>query len=138
MTKWFTIQKLYSRMYTTSCTNSHHDVTAFKVDARNICYAEAGIYPSTILQPVNGSKNLVLNWVIKIISLYVLFLFFFGFEKPSKEFLFFLLFGLDTYKHAQTKVLMYLPGQLFSKTTKKTLKFWENPRKMHFTAIHAT
>ena len=46
-------------MYTTSCTNSHHDVTAFKVDARNICYAEAGT--STILQPVNGSKNLVLN-----------------------------------------------------------------------------
>ena len=34
-----------------------------------------GIFPSTFLQLVNGSKNLILNWVMKL-SLFVFFVFF--------------------------------------------------------------
>ena len=32
MSKWFTIQKIYSKMVSASCTDTHHDVITFKVD----------------------------------------------------------------------------------------------------------
>ena len=63
---------------------------------------KSGIFPSTFLQLVNGSKNSILNWVMKL-NLFVFFLVCF-FKHPWKIFyfihLFFLIFGLDTYKHA--------------------------------------
>ena len=31
MTKWYTIQKIRSKMYSTSCVNTHHDATTFEV-----------------------------------------------------------------------------------------------------------
>ena len=62
----------------------------------------SGIFPSTFLQPLNSSKNSILNGVTKLNLL--MFFFFFVFETPLKDShsirLFFLLFGLDTYKHA--------------------------------------
>ena len=30
------------------------------------CFLRAGIFPSTFLQPVNSSKNWILNWVMKL------------------------------------------------------------------------
>ena len=31
-TKWFAIQNAYLKMYCSSCTHTHHDVTTFVVD----------------------------------------------------------------------------------------------------------
>ena len=61
-----------------------------------------GIFRSTFLQQVNGSKNSILNWVMKL-NLFMCF-FFLLFLKHSWQIchsirLFFLLFDLDTYKH---------------------------------------
>ena len=32
ISKWFTAQKIYSKMFSTSCTNIDHDVIASKID----------------------------------------------------------------------------------------------------------
>ena len=52
----------------------------------------------SFLQPVNGSKNSILNWVMKLNLFSFLF-----WKHPWKIFhsilVFFLLFGFDTYKH---------------------------------------
>ena len=90
----------------------------------------SGIFPNTFPQLVNGSKNSILNWVIKLNH----FLFFCLFlNYPWKIFhsihLLFLLFGLDTYKHAWRKVVcISLVNFSFP---------WDSkiPRKMHFPAI---
>ena len=59
------------------------------------------IFPSIFLQAVTGSKNSILNWIMKLNILMFFFCFLF-FEKPWKIFhsihLFLFLFGLDTYK----------------------------------------
>ena len=63
---------------------------------------KSGIFPSTFLQPVNGSKNSILNWVMKL-NLFMFFFLFVFFKHPWKIFYFihlFLMFALDTYKHA--------------------------------------
>ena len=69
-------------------------------------YILADIFPSTFLHPINGSKNSILNWLMKL-NLFMCFFFFFCFLKhcrPWKIFhsihLVFLFFGLVTYKHA--------------------------------------
>ena len=46
-----------------------------------------GIFPSTFLQPLNGSKNSILNGVTKLNLL--MFFFFFVFETPLKDFPFY-------------------------------------------------
>ena len=48
---------------------------------------KAGIFPNTFIQPVNGSKNSILNWVMEL-NLFMFLLFFF-FEKPLKYFPFY-------------------------------------------------
>ena len=66
---------------------------------------QAGIFPSTFLQPVDSSKNPVLNWVMNFNLLMSIFFL----KNPWKIFhyihLFFLLFGVDTYKHAWRQVV---------------------------------
>ena len=73
--------------------------------SRSIEWFLPGIFPSTFPQPVNGSKNSILNWVMKL-NLYMFFSSLF-LKHPWKNFwsicLFFLLFGLNTYKHAYRK-----------------------------------
>ena len=58
-------------------------------------------------------------------------------KHPCKIFysthLFFLLFGLDTYKHA-FEICTYLSSHFYSKTPYKTKNSEKNPRKMHFPA----
>ena len=44
-----------------------------------------GIFPSTFLQPVNGSKNSILNWVMKL-NLFMCTFFWKAFEKFSTLF----------------------------------------------------
>ena len=75
------------------------------VHENNVKYSEIVILPSAFLQPVNSTKNSILNQVMKLISS-TIFFFFFGFETGflflKKVFhsidLFFFLFGLYTYK----------------------------------------
>ena len=52
-----------------------------------------GIFSGTFLQPVNSTKNSILNWVMKL-SLFMCFFSFLFCKYPWK------LFGLDTYKQA--------------------------------------
>ena len=88
-----------------------------------------GIFPSPFLQLVNGSKNSIVNRVLKLI--YSCFFFSFLFLKnPWKIFfsvhLFFLLFG---YTHKIKMYSMFLSSQLFFKTLNKTLKSQKKSRK---------
>ena len=60
------------------------------------------IFPSIFLEQENGSKNSILNWVMKLnFFMFFLFLFLKHLWKISQSIhlFFFLLFGLDTYKH---------------------------------------
>ena len=71
--------------------------------SRSIEWFLPGIFPSTFPQPVNGSKNSILNWVMKL-NLYVFF-FFFVFEAPLKEFLtYFPLLLTLWFKYLQTRI----------------------------------
>ena len=67
------------------------------------------------------------------------FFFFFGFETPFKDFLFYSLILLTLwFRYLQTRIMescIYLSSQLFFETTLKTLKFQEKPRKIHFPTI---
>ena len=87
--------------------------------------SHSGIFSITFLQPVNGSKN-------SIFSCFFSFLFL---KHPLKIFhsihLFFLLFGLDTYKHIKDGC-MYLFSQIFFKTPNRTRKFQEKSKKNAF------
>ena len=81
--------------------------------------------PSTFLQPVNGSKSSILNWVMKL-SLFM-FCFCFCFEKPLKIFLsysaIFLLFLWFTYLQKRIKEsCMYLSSQLLFETLHRIIK----------------
>ena len=62
------------------------------------CGHPSGFFPSNSLQPVNGCKNSILNWVMKLNLLTL---------NPWKLFhsihLLFLLFDFDTYKHETLK-----------------------------------
>ena len=49
---------------------------------------------------VDGDKNSVVNWVMKLNLFMCIFYFIFYFEDSHSVHLFLLLFGLDTYKHA--------------------------------------
>ena len=87
-----------------------------------------GIFPSTFLQPVNGSKNSILNRVMKF-NLFMCFFFFFVFETPLNDFPFYSPILLTLwFRYLQTRIKesrMYLSSQLFFKTPNKTLKFQE-------------
>ena len=103
-----------------------------------------GIFPNTFVQPVNGSKNSVLNLVMKH-NLFMCFcLFTCLFSKNSWKIfhfihLFFLPFGLYKSTFGLEKCIkencMYLSSQLFFKIPNKALKFQKNARKINFTAI---
>ena len=59
-----------------------------KFDSNKIFFTHASFYPSTFLQPVNSSKNSILNWVLKLnffISLQVIF-FVYVWKKPRQIF----------------------------------------------------
>ena len=100
--------------------------------------AHTGIFPNTFLQPVNSSKSSILNWVMKL-NLLMCFCFFLFLKHPWKIFhsilLFFLFFGLNTIERHIKESYINLSSQLFFKTPHRTLKFQENPKKMHFPAI---
>ena len=92
------------------------------------CWSESsGIFPSTSMQLVNGSKNLILNWDMKL-DLIMLFL-----KKPSKIYysihLFFLLFlWFRCLQKRKKKSCMYFSSQVFLETLYKTLKFQEKSK----------
>ena len=98
--------------------------------------SSAGIFPHAFLQLVNGSKNSILNWVMKL-SLFMCFFFFF-FETPLKGFPFYSPIILALwFRYLQThikEVCMYLSSQLFLKTPHETLKSQEKS-KLHFSMI---
>ena len=93
-------------------------------------------FPSTFLQPVNGSKKSILNWVMKL-SLFVFFVFLF-LRHLWKIFhsihLFFLLFWLRYLQTHMKEKYMYLFSQVFFKTNHKTLKFKEKSKKNEFSS----
>ena len=64
----------------------------------------AGFYPSPFLQSANGSKNSILNWVLKL-NLFKSLTYFLCFclEKPCIDFLFFytIVFTLISFKYLQ-------------------------------------
>ena len=94
------------------------------------CWSESsGIFPSTFMQLVNGSKNSILNWDMKL-DLFMLFL-----KKPSRIYysihLFFLLFLWFRWLQKRKKEsCMYLSSQLFLETLYKTLKFQEKSERV--------
>ena len=88
----------------------------------------AGIFPSTSLQPVNGSKNSILNWVMKL-SLFIEVFSFFVFKTTLKDFPFYssILFTL-WFRYLPSHIkesCIYLSSQLFLKTPN-----YEIPRKV--------
>ena len=92
----------------------------------------SGIFPSTFLQPVNGSKNSILNWVMKL-SPFMCFYFYFLFLKHLERFS--ILFTYSSYplvliltNHIKESC-MYLSSQLFFKTPRKV------PQKINFVAM---
>ena len=70
----------------------------------------------------NGSKNSILNWVMKL-SLFMFFVFFFGFETPLKDFQFYSYILLTLrFRYLQTRIkesCIYLSGQIFFKSLRK-------------------
>ena len=80
---------------------------------------KAGIFPNTFIQPVNGSKNSILNELWNSISSCFFFCFFF--EKPLKCFPFYSPILQKRIKES----CMYLSSQLFFETPNKTPKFQE-------------
>ena len=86
----------------------------------------AGIFPSTFLQPVDGSKNSILNSVMN----FNLFMSIFFLKNPWKIFLYSPIFLTLWRRYLQTRIkasCMYLCSQLFFKTPHKTIKF---PKKL--------
>ena len=58
-----------------------------------------GFYPTTFLQPVNGSKNSILNWVLKL-NLFKFFqVFFYLSRKTIDRFFILLQYCFYSYKH---------------------------------------
>ena len=88
------------------------------------------IFPITFLQSVNGSKNPILNRVMKV-NLFMCF-FLFVFQTPFKDFPFYSPFLLTLwFRYLQTHIkesCMYVFSQLFFKTPHKTLKFKEKSK----------
>ena len=96
-----------------------------------------GIFPSTFKQPVNCSKNSILNWVMKF-SLFMFFvcLFVCFFLTPLKKFSFYSpIFITLWFRYLQTHLKessMYLSSQHFFKIPHKTLKSQEKSKKTAF------
>ena len=67
----------------------------------------AGFYPTTFLQPVNSSKNSILNWVLKLnlSKFFKVFFLYICLKKPEIDFLFFysIAFTLISIKYLQNK-----------------------------------
>ena len=125
------------------CTKNHDHMLYCSWDmVRDRCncyFSFSGIFPSTFLQPVNGSKNSILNWVIMKLNLFMLFLFFlFCFETPLKDFPFYSLILLTLcFRYLQTSInesFIYLSSHLFFKTPHETLRFQETSKKYAFSS----
>ena len=105
-----------------------------KIKQNNMC---PGIFPSTFPQPVIGSKNSILNCVMKL-NLFMCSFFFFVSETPMNDFPFnspiLLTFW---FRYLQTRIKessMYLSSQLLFKTSHKTLKFHDKSKKNAFSS----
>ena len=70
----------------------------------------SGIFPSTFLQPVSGSKNSILNWVMKLNLLVFFFFFFFCFWNTLERF--FILFTYSSYSLVQILINLH-EGKLY-------------------------
>ena len=90
-------------------------------------WCHTSIFQSTSLQPVNGSKNSILNWVMKL-NLFMFF-FLFVFKTPLKDFPCYpsiiLTLQLRYLQKCKNESCMYVSSQLFFKTPHETLKFQE-------------
>ena len=76
----------------------------------------SGFYPSTFLQPVNGSKNSILNWVLKLnLFKFLQVFFFFFFKCLSRK-------TLDRFFILLYLFLLYKP-HIFTKQTALTNRF---------------
>ena len=92
--------------------------------------AITGIFSSTFLQPVSGSENSILNWVIMKLNLFMCFFFLlFCFETSLKDFSFYsLILFILCFRHLQIRIkesCMYLSKEFFFKILHKTLKSQE-------------
>ena len=95
------------------------------------CKMHAGIFPTFFQQPVNGSKNSVLTWIVKL-SLSICFLFCFLFNK-----ILFKEFSLDSPILLILWVRLesvYISSQIFFEIPHKTLKFQEKSWKNTFSS----
>ena len=103
-------------------------VTFIYIFFENYNHLTGGIFPSPFLQPVNGSKNSIFNWAMKL-NLFMVCFFFFFFEKPLKDFhsihLFFLLFLWFRYLQKRIKESCIFLANFSTKLPKKPLKFPE-------------
>ena len=88
-------------------------------------FFQSRIFPSTFLQPVNGKKNSILNWVMKLNLFMCLQLnpFFFVFETSLKDFPFCSPILLTLwFRYLQTRIkktCMYAQTQKFPEKSKK-------------------
>ena len=95
------------------------------------CWSESSvIFSSTFMQLVNGSKNSILNWDMKL-DLFM-FLFFF---KPSNicysiHLLFLLYLWFRCLQKREKESCMYLSSQFFLETSCKTLKLQEKSERV--------
>ena len=83
-----------------------------------------GIFPSTFLQPVNCSKNSILNWVLKL-NLFIFFSFFVYKTSLKGPIHLFFLVWFRYLQKCINESCVHLSGQFFSKNSHKTLKFHE-------------
>ena len=83
-----------------------------------------GIFLSTFLQLVSGSKSSILNWVMKLNLFIFFFFFFFVLETSLKDFPFYSPILLTLwFTYIQTRIkesYMHLSGQLYFKTPSRT------------------
>ena len=96
------------------------------------------IFPSTFLQPVNGSKKINLELSYETQFLHVFFFFFFVFEAPVKDFPFYspilLTFWFRYLQTPRKESSMYLSSQLLFRPPHKTLKSQEKSKKDAFSS----
>ena len=92
---------------------------------------------STFLQPVNNSKNSILNWFMKLNL--CMFFFFFVFETILKNYPFVSpILPTLCFRYLQTCIkesCRYLSSQRFFKIPHKLRNSKKNPRKIHFSLI---
>ena len=98
-------------------------------------HISSGIFPSTFLQPLNGSIS-ILNWVMKL-NLFLCFFIFLFLKHPWKIFLSIHLFLTLWFRYLQTLIkekCMYLSSQLFFKTNHEILNFQQKSKKNAFSS----